>query len=110
MPAIRCTLALQNPAYIPLQDIPYRKRPCRHTVCWDTVVTTSAAEPCRDQGPAQLANFSANPNRTYPILGCNVDASKEPLLAGVIQPYTIITTPSGIKVGLHTQHSGVALF
>jgi 2',3'-cyclic-nucleotide 2'-phosphodiesterase (5'-nucleotidase family) len=49
-----------------------------------------------------LANFSQNINRTYPILGCNVDASKEPLLAGVIQPYTIITTPSGIRVSFDT--------
>ena len=64
------------------------------------MVTSNTNEWCRDQGPAQLANFSQNINRTYPILGCNVDASREPLLAGVIKPYTIITTPSGIKVGL----------
>lgn len=50
-----------------------------------------------DYGPGALANFTQNPNVNFPILACNVDASKDPVLAAVIKPYTIITTASGIK-------------
>jgi 5'-nucleotidase len=53
-----------------------------------------------DYGPAVLGNWTQNPSINFPILACNVDASRDPILRSVIKPYTVITTASGIRVGV----------
>lgn len=55
-----------------------------------------------DSGPAELGKFIDGVN--FPVLSSNIDATNEPLLAGKIQPSTVITvngTPIGV-VGLTT--------
>lgn len=58
-----------------------------------------------DSGPAELSKFIDGV--TFPVLSSNIDATNEPLLAGKIQPSTIITingTPIGV-VGLTTSET-----
>jgi 5'-nucleotidase len=50
-----------------------------------------------DHGPSALANFIKSVN--FPILTANLDFSKEPALAGVVQPSTVLTV-GGEKVGI----------
>ncbi len=50
-----------------------------------------------DSGPAALANFIQKAN--FPVLSANIDASTDPALAGLIQPYTILTV-GGEQVGV----------
>lgn len=50
-----------------------------------------------DSGPAALANFINKAN--FPVLSANIDASAEPALAGLIQPYTVLAV-AGEQVGV----------
>lgn len=58
-----------------------------------------------DSGPGELRTFIDGV--TFPVLSANIDASHEPLLAGKIQPSTVITVdgqPIGV-VGLTTSET-----
>eukprot|EP01025_Chloroclados_australasicus_P038702 TRINITY_DN3994_c0_g3_i1.p1 TRINITY_DN3994_c0_g3~~TRINITY_DN3994_c0_g3_i1.p1 ORF type:complete len:952 (+),score=128.01 TRINITY_DN3994_c0_g3_i1:219-3074(+) len=50
-----------------------------------------------DHGPDTLATFSRNAN--YPLLSCNMDASKQPNLQSVTQKYTIKNV-GGYRIGI----------
>jgi 5'-nucleotidase/UDP-sugar diphosphatase len=50
-----------------------------------------------DDGPAVLARFIKGVN--FPVLSANIDASKEPTLAGLIKPYTVLEV-GGQKIGV----------
>ena len=60
-----------------------------------------------DYGPKITGEFFTN--LTFPVISCNIDASAEPRLFGLIKPYVIKTLPlSGAKValiGLTTQET-----
>lgn len=49
-----------------------------------------------DYGPDVLANFTTNPNITFPILGANINATAHPVLGNVIKPFTLITLKDGV--------------
>ena len=50
-------------------------------------------------GPATLAAFIRN--ASFPVLSCNLDASAEPSLRGLVQRYTVVQLPiSGARVGV----------
>lgn len=51
-----------------------------------------------DFGPEVLATFIGN--LTAPVMSCNLDVSRSPVLAGKVQRYVIKTLASGLKVGL----------
>lgn len=51
-----------------------------------------------DFGTAVLASFLGN--LTAPAISCNVDVSKEPLLANKVQRFIVKTLSSGLKVGI----------
>ncbi|MCB8942314.1 MAG: 5'-nucleotidase C-terminal domain-containing protein [Ardenticatenaceae bacterium] len=50
-----------------------------------------------DDGPANLARFIQGVN--HPVLSANIDASDEPALAGLIQPYAIVEI-GGEQIGI----------
>lgn len=49
-----------------------------------------------DYGPEVLAAYLKAVN--FPVLGCNVDASRSPALQGLIKPHAILSKAK-IKVG-----------
>jgi 5'-nucleotidase / UDP-sugar diphosphatase len=50
-----------------------------------------------DDGPAVFARFIKGAD--FPVLSANIDASQEPILAGLIQPYTVLEV-GGQKIGV----------
>lgn len=50
-----------------------------------------------DDGPANLASFIERVN--FPVVSANIDASRDPNLAGLIQPYTILEV-DGKQIGI----------
>jgi 5'-nucleotidase len=50
-----------------------------------------------DNGPAVLADYAKT--LAFPLLSANLDFSKEPLLAGLVKPYTVIER-GGARIGI----------
>ncbi len=72
------------------------------THCW----LTSCPALQFDYGPEVLAAYLKAAN--FPVLGCNVDASRSPALKGLIKPHAILSKAK-IKVGSRAGRAGTQL-